>query len=388
MPELDSIRGIAILGVVLYHGFYWGRGLSGSTGWHRWFLLLTSPGQFGVNLFFVLSGFLISGILLDSRDRPNYYARFYYRRALRILPAYYFTILLLILFGITSRGFLLMSLAYCSNLSGLFGIALSYPVLWSLAVEEQFYLLWPTAVKRVSTNKLIWLLVVVILGCPVSRVLYHLHAVRTGIETTAYYYTWNTADGLALGALLAVLLRRPNWGRNSLRALCTASVVMSVLMFVLAYPQVLTRNTPVGDALQSVCCNLNCVALLGLFLLLGTSSAKWAVTPRILIFFGKISYGLYLYHVLFYRWVVPRIHAKNWLGLDSWGELWANFALGVGMAVLFSYASRRYFEEPFLRLKDMLPKFLAGRGATEAATDVPPPARMDQESASERREAV
>src|ERR1700676_3441511 len=87
MPELDAVRGIAILGVVVYHAFYWSRDLSLYSNLQRTFFSFTSAGQFGVPLFFVLSGFLITGILLDSRARPNYYKRFYLRRALRILPA-------------------------------------------------------------------------------------------------------------------------------------------------------------------------------------------------------------------------------------------------------------------------------------------------------------
>src|SRR5271165_1120765 len=153
MPELDTIRGLAILGVLLYHGLYWARDLNPYPPWQRHILTVMAAGQFGVNLFFVLSGFLITGILLDSRNRPDYYRRFYFRRALRILPAYYLTLFLLILFGLTSRGFLLTSLAYSSNLSPLLGIALSYPVLWSLAVEEHFYLLWPAAVRRIEPTK-------------------------------------------------------------------------------------------------------------------------------------------------------------------------------------------------------------------------------------------
>ena len=111
MPELDTIRGMAIAGVVLYHLFYWTRDLTLYPAWQRHFFSLMAPGQFGVNLFFVLSGFLITGILLDSKSRPDYYARFYYRRALRILPAYYFTLCLLAIFGLSSRPFLLLKRA-------------------------------------------------------------------------------------------------------------------------------------------------------------------------------------------------------------------------------------------------------------------------------------
>lgn len=85
MPELDSIRGIAILAVVIYHGFYWQVDLTAFTRWQSILLTLTWPGRLGVNLFFVLSGFLITGLLLDSKAKPDYYKRFYVRRALRIL---------------------------------------------------------------------------------------------------------------------------------------------------------------------------------------------------------------------------------------------------------------------------------------------------------------
>ena len=89
MPELDSIRGLAILGVLFYHGLYWARDFSPFTSAEKRLLFLMSAGQFGVSLFFVLSGFLITGLLIDSRNRIDYYKRFYIRRALRILPAYY-----------------------------------------------------------------------------------------------------------------------------------------------------------------------------------------------------------------------------------------------------------------------------------------------------------
>ena len=169
MPELDTIRGLAILGVLFYHGFYWSRDLRLYSPWQRHFLTLMAPGQFGVNLFFVLSGFLITGILLDSRNRPDYYGRFYFRRALRILPAYYLTLFLLVILKLTSFGFLLMSLAYSSNMSPLFGIALSYPVLWSLAVEEHFYLIWPMATRRMTPTKLLWTLGAILVLTPISR---------------------------------------------------------------------------------------------------------------------------------------------------------------------------------------------------------------------------
>src|ERR1700720_3222358 len=95
MPELDTIRGIAVLLVLFFHGFGFRYGLQGLSRLPRLFVTATLPGWVGVNLFFELSGFLITGILLDTKCRTNYYRSFYTRRALRILPLYYAVLLLL-----------------------------------------------------------------------------------------------------------------------------------------------------------------------------------------------------------------------------------------------------------------------------------------------------
>jgi peptidoglycan/LPS O-acetylase OafA/YrhL len=369
MPELDTIRGIAILAVIAYHAFYWSRDLQVFSGWQHQFLVMMSGGQFGVNLFFVLSGFLITGILLDSKESTDYYRRFYFRRALRILPAYYFTIFLLILFGLTSRGFLLMSLIYCSNLCALFGITfMSYAVLWSLSVEEHFYLLWPAAVRKLQTSKLLVLLCVVLIGCPLSRFLYHVHGAHTGHPVMFGYYTWNNADGLALGALVAILMRRPRWGRRETRALAGLFFLVALSLTVAGYPTILTRRTAIGEALQQVPWNLGCAGLLCVFLLIGTSSARRMVRSRFLIFFGRISYGLYLYQVIFllgYQWAFSRLHLDTWIHPGPWYEIWLQALTAGAAAVVFSYCSRRYLEEPFLRLKD-LPIFGERRDAVPA----------------------
>ena len=141
MPELDTLRGIAVLMVFLFHGFE----EMVAPGpirplWQRWTLAIIQQGWTGVNLFFVLSGFLITGILLDSRRKPQYFSRFYYHRVLRILPAYY--LLLLVLFTLHYTGifpgvdvikFLGLCVIYLANLAILFGVTVHYWPLWSLA---------------------------------------------------------------------------------------------------------------------------------------------------------------------------------------------------------------------------------------------------------------
>ena len=365
MPELDTIRGLAILGVLFYHGLYYSRDLSPYPSWQRLPLVLMASGQFGVNLFFVLSGFLITGILLVSRDRPNYYQRFYYRRALRILPAYYLTLLLLVLFSMPSRGFLLMSLGYSSNLSPLFGIAMSYTVLWSLAVEEHFYLLWPMAVRRISAINLLWVLCTILVLTPISRFIYHQHAVRTGTVGVGFgFYTWNNLDGLALGAIVAILVRRPGWDRKQLFRFSILLTAAAIFITIAGYPfGILTRRTAIGEALQYVPWNFFFAGLLGFFLLLGSGPWRRLVALSPMIFFGQISYGLYLYHLMVFRsydWIITKTGIPGWIHLSLWNQVWTRMLIAGGAATFAAYLSRRYFEQPFLRLKD---RPFRGRGS-------------------------
>ena len=141
MPELDTLRGIAVSLVVLFHAFAFTYGLRELSGLPKFFVELTMGGWVGVNLFFVLSGFLITGILLDTKNRKDFYRRFYSRRALRILPLYYAVLALLFVLvraGLVARhaswSFLGLSAIYLSNVTPFFGVPMQYAVLWSLSV--------------------------------------------------------------------------------------------------------------------------------------------------------------------------------------------------------------------------------------------------------------
>jgi peptidoglycan/LPS O-acetylase OafA/YrhL len=374
MPELDAIRGLAILGVLIYHGLYWAHDFSLYRPWQRAFLKLASPGQYGVNLFFVLSGFLITGILVDSRQYPDYYPRFYFRRALRILPAYYATLLILVIFGLTSHGFLYMSLVYSSNLSLLFGIAMSYPVLWSLAVEEHFYFLWPAVVKKVATKHLPWIAGFLLVLSPFLRYLCHQTALGTLMPRAGCsYYTWNSADALAMGALIALFVRKWNGDREKLRRLCLGLILTGTVLAVAGLPfGIRTRMSPVGEALQWVPWNLWSGGVLGIFLLVGTGTHRKWVTPRVLIFFGQISYGLYLYHLFvffLYQWVAKQAGFETRFGLSMWMRTWSLMVCGGLGSIALASLSRTYFEETFLRLKDRwTPKVVARLPATGPPT--------------------
>src|SRR5882757_9309851 len=287
MPELHSLRGIACLAVLFFHGLsvYIPETATGAAGILR---DLTSGGHYGVNLFFVLSGLLITNILLNERERPDYFPRFYKRRVLRILPPFYMMIILLAMYGLSPR-FLGLSMLHIANLAPILGVPLAYGPFWSLAVEEQFYLLWPTLARKIPLRALIFLLLAVIAG-----------NLRLAFQPEPHLWAsmtlWYSSHGLALGALLTIFLRSIYATRRNAGMMAAALALSGGLL----------RLIP-NDVTQSMACELVFGALLLGALLFATSRFERWTRPRILLFFGEISYGLYLVHILvfaLYRHVV------------------------------------------------------------------------------------
>lgn len=357
MPELDTIRGIAVLLVLFFHGFGFRYGIQSLSGFARLFVAATLPGWIGVNLFFVLSGFLITGILLDTKHKAGYFRTFYIRRALRILPLYYAVLLFLAVLtrsGAVNRqaswAFLGLSFFYLSNVTGLFGVAMQYGVLWSLAVEEHFYLLWPAVVRSLSRQRVVIAGVVICVLCPCLRGFYSIRHYDMGTG-----YTWLVADGLATGAVLAAWARGP-WGTRSCMVLVTKVLLaVGLAMFGFGYPFGISRASRfLGSTLRETALNLFFAGVISFALLAGTSRWKALVDRPVLRFFGEISYCVYLIHMLvfdledrFLPYVFPRLATAA----GNFGVMILQFSLAAGFTVGVSYLSRRYFEEPFLRLK-------------------------------------
>jgi peptidoglycan/LPS O-acetylase OafA/YrhL len=230
MPELDTVRGIAVLLVLFFHGIHPPpENFPGASGF---LLSLTRFGWTGVNLFFVLSGFLITGILLDSQNRCDYFSRFYKRRAFRILPALFATLLALQLGSLVSWRFTVLSGFFLANCAPLFAVPLQYTPLWSLAVEEHFYLLWPAMVRRLSSRSLSVIPICIFLGTPFLRILnlpYH--------TQLASYYTWFNLDGLALGAVGDMAALQMVSAQSSACLFCAGSAAGSGgFVLILRYP--------------------------------------------------------------------------------------------------------------------------------------------------------
>ena len=353
MSELDTLRGIAILGVLFLHGFSWQYSSLHFSRPARLFMRATQPGWLGVNLFFVLSGFLITGILLDSKPRPDFYKRFYGRRALRILPAYYLLLIVLGFLGQASAAYLGLGFIYLANVTNLFGVAQTYGPLWSLAVEEHYYLFWPTVVRKASRRNLAIIASCICVFVPIARAIGFAMGFTEGLAS----YTWFVLDGLAAGSLLAILLRATG-SRAVVRRVCLALLGAAfAAAFVGAPFGILTRNSALGAALQHTVISALFSAILLGFLLLGTSKWKAWVNNPVLIFFGYISYGLYLIHLLAFR-MYDKLGRRLWPSFlpsdDHFGLVILRFACAGGAAIGIAYVSRQYFENRFLALKSRL----------------------------------
>src|SRR3954471_12053673 len=246
LPALDGLRGIAILAVLIYHYAFelqHGHGLGGAI------YELLHQGRHGVDLFFVLSGFLITGILLDSRDSPRYFSTFYARRTLRIFPLYYgvlFVVLVLLpLLAAPAPGAqkvmhdqpwlwcyganVLMTLTGNRALFNAEHFNLGH--FWSLAVEEQFYLVWPLLVLLLSRRALIGICVACL---PISLAL-RLYFIARGNSAGADFFTASRMDALAVGALVATLARQPA-GLAALRRPARWIVIIGLLIWMAALP--------------------------------------------------------------------------------------------------------------------------------------------------------
>jgi peptidoglycan/LPS O-acetylase OafA/YrhL len=266
----------------------------------------------------LLSGLLITNILLEAKQKPDYFGRFYKRRALRILPAYYMLLLLLAIYG-TPRAFLGISLLHAADLAPFFGITMAYVPLWSLAVEEQFYLIWPLIIRRFKTSGII--------------------AAGLGIFVISLGFMLQlhtSVRGLILGTLLAIFLRSRIGHRRNVRKIAT--------VFAVAGSAMISTSAWVWQGLGW---DVLFAAVLLFALLVGSSKFEGLLRPKALLFFGDISYGLYLIHSLVFIAYRRILHPTSGLV-----PLLIQFAVCSAIATGIAAVSRFTIEEWFLRLKD------------------------------------
>ena len=346
VPELDSLRALAAVVVLFFH-----------LDPLRYF-----PGWTGVDLFFVLSGYLITSIILKNADSPGFYRNFYARRSLRIWPIYYLTLLGLVVANpFLGRpdplADLPYALTYTQNLP-LYWKTQPPPThpafdhTWTLAIEEQFYLVWPALVLRAGRRRLVPLCVLTILIALASR---------EGSNWIIPHYSERLlvarSDGFALGGLLAWIFGEGGWAVRrrdlALRA-CGLAVALAssyLLWGCWTYSPLglIGLPTPLYPAEVIFAFAMLYAGIIGLVLLHAGSRPLRPLRFPVLVYLGQISYGLYLYHYVVY-WVVDGCHPRP----DSHkiGQPWQTQALKLSVTLVVAVASWHLIERPILRRKD------------------------------------
>jgi peptidoglycan/LPS O-acetylase OafA/YrhL len=312
--QLDGLRAIAVLAVFAQHA-------------------LKAPLWMGVDLFFVLSGFLITGILLDRKARgQSYFGYFYARRARRILPPYLLLMVVSsLLFGFGWAKHWEWYAFFATNIGDALGQSGhdSLNVLWSLAVEEQFYIVWPFVILLLPERALAWVAAALIVAVPVLR------AVATPWFDSfwpIYYLTPFRMDLLAAGALLACAVRRnPNaLEPYKLLAVLGLAAALAVLAWLhLHFPRFRAANTPLSNAgLYSVSLVL-CTSIV-VIALQSKGIVKRVLSNPVLVYIGTVSYTVYLIHlsVLYTLWP---LHLNRYL------------TAALALAITMVYASVSWF---------------------------------------------
>lgn len=350
VKALDGIRGLAAMMVLLYH---YGDLSHSSSRIMQAIEFLKERGNSGVDVFFVLSGFLITGVLLDATSTSHRWRNFFARRALRLFPLYYGVWALLILYLFVHRLpwapsnwaylFYLGNFAHAQNRAiGPFVIG----HFWSLAVEEQFYLLWPLIVWKINNvRRLTYVLVAL---CGISFLIKLAFILLHQDLDWTHFLLPTRMEGLATGSLCAIAVRRLLFSRS----LAIARWVFPCSLLTLVGIEIAAGlHRPIfGNLLW-----FQTMALAsGSMLLLSLEPGTWAssilgMAP--LRFVGRYSYGTYVYMVLIHNWL--GLHLKpitNRIPQETLANVVYLLAC-IAIIIAISMASFRFVEQPFLRLK-------------------------------------
>jgi peptidoglycan/LPS O-acetylase OafA/YrhL len=353
-PELDALRFFAFFGVFLFHAFPRVTSFYDTNGVPRWLTAAIIPtftsGAYGVDLFFALSAYLITSLLLRERATTGSLdlRSFYLRRVLRIWPLYLSFVAFAALVSLFTPAQHLpwqYTVGY-SLLAGnwiytIYGLPASFAIpLWTVSIEEQFYLTWPLAFRKASLRQMLWIAIGILITANVARAAL---AVSGASLQAMEYNTFTRLDPIALGILLALAGNRlPSFSQTQ-RIVLVAGGVLSWI----AAAAFNGCNDPQNPETWRLALTHPVIAVAsGAVLLAFLGSQHALLRSSFLIYLGKISYGLYVVHE-FGRFCASRfMHPSTSLGVA------AQSTVGLTLTVLIAAASYRWLESPFLRLKE------------------------------------
>ncbi|MCW5653226.1 acyltransferase [Hydrogenophaga sp.] len=353
---LDGIRGVAILLVLCYH---LARSLAVEFDFVNRFHLVASFGWVGVDLFFVLSGFLITGILYDSKNHAHFFKNFYMRRALRIFPLYFCALLFLLLLraawpnlGLYGHQSDIWLWLYLTNFViavkdyGSFGLMDHF---WSLAIEEQFYMLWPFVVFALNRRGAMAMALAMCMAAPLMRTAF---AVTQDNPAALYVLSPFRMDSLAMGALLALAIRGGAQGIAPQKLRRPAMWAGGAAALGLLLTVAATRNVS-PHTLPMETYGFSLVAVVGVctIVLSMTTRLRQVFENGVLRWFGKYSYGLYVWHPILWMIIFHSELARSVRGGDGTGEMIGSIAVAVVVLFVFVMASWHLMESQFLKLK-------------------------------------
>src|SRR5579872_614330 len=354
VPELDGFRACAVLMVLVHHMFY---------GWKTPALarlphMIRVPieqGWHGVDLFFVLSGFLITGILLDSKDSEHYFRNFYTRRVLRIVPLYA-TCIILMYFGYPKSGkYFLLSMVYLANFAFCFRVGIPHGpgVFWSLAIEEHFYLVWPFAVRIFNRAWLLVIITTIVIGSPILRGI----CAHAGMdpEQQIYPYSFFRLDALAMGGFLALWFRSRYYNRASALTIACALAGLTLLMMPLGRRYgIMNTKSAIATALHYSQYAFVFAGFLALAVAHQGSTFTALLRTRAARITADLSYCIYLIHLTvgdFYYRILSALRIKDVSQLGVVGSISLRIAVVGSVTFGLAALSKRFLEDPFLRLK-------------------------------------
>jgi peptidoglycan/LPS O-acetylase OafA/YrhL len=349
LPELDGIRGLAALAVFFDHFFqFWNpEETTHFPHWIGWIAKVSSFGYLGVDVFFGLSGFLITSLLLVDRESPAFFHNFYWKRVLRILPVYLVHLAVAAVMLKDTLGYILLSSVFLVNFAGLFHVNV-VGAAWTLSIEEQFYLLWPQAVRRLRLQTVYSVAFGLVAMSVLGRA-----AVELWHGAVNLNYTFYRCDGLALGALLALQWYshegQTRWVRAALRVLNSNGTLLAVAAGYAAMLVWLPRSAMTNVAMLTAV-NYGVYRLIRLVLALRQKGAKalaWLGSP-VGVYLGAISYALYMYQsFVFILFAEHGPHPAPTDGLAIVRE----FAITLAVCLVVCTVSRFALELPVLRLR-------------------------------------